>query len=350
MEGFLLFTGGMIAGPIFDKGHLTLMISFGSFMVVFGLMMTSLATEYYQIFLAQGICVGIGCSFLFLPSVATAATYFSNKRGLAVGVVASGGSIGSVIYPIIFRNLLASVGFAWATRVIGFISLGTLLYSIAVLRPRLPPSKQSRAIFDFAAFKEREYCLLCAAYFFSFMGLYFPFFYLPSFFKAALKSSDELSFYIIAILNGASIFGRITPGLFSDKYGSLNTVIPMAIIGAILEFAWIGIHNIPGAIVFVCLYGFVSGAIVSLAATVLVRISPNMAVVGTRMGMSFTLAGLGLLIGDPIAGTLLDINPATGDVVFWKAQLFSAMMIATGAVCFIGLRSMKGVRKLGKWI
>lgn len=81
-------------GPIFDKGYLRSILCLGSFMVVFGLMMTSLATEYYQIFLAQGVTGGIGSALLFLPSVAVPATYFEKHRAVAIGIVASGGSIG----------------------------------------------------------------------------------------------------------------------------------------------------------------------------------------------------------------------------------------------------------------
>lgn len=94
MQGFLLFLAGIIVGPIFDKGYLKTLITVGSFLVVFGLMMTSLSTEYYQVFLAHGVAVGIGCAFLFLPSIAVVATYFTSRRAVATGITASGGSIG----------------------------------------------------------------------------------------------------------------------------------------------------------------------------------------------------------------------------------------------------------------
>lgn len=84
----------MIVGPVFDRGYLKSLILIGSFFVVFGLMMTSLSTEYYQVFLAHGVSVGIGCAFLFLPSIAVVATYFTSRRALAMGITASGGSIG----------------------------------------------------------------------------------------------------------------------------------------------------------------------------------------------------------------------------------------------------------------
>lgn len=94
VQGFLLFLVGVIVGPVFDRGYLKSLIIIGSFFVVFGLMMTSLSTEYYQVFLAHGISVGIGCAFLFLPSIAIVATYFTSRRALAMGITASGGSIG----------------------------------------------------------------------------------------------------------------------------------------------------------------------------------------------------------------------------------------------------------------
>lgn len=97
VQGFLLFLAGIIVGPIFDKGRLKSLIAIGSFMVVFGMMMTSLSTEYYQIFLAHGVVVGTGCAFLFLPSIAVVATYFSSRRALATGITAAGGSIGKTL-------------------------------------------------------------------------------------------------------------------------------------------------------------------------------------------------------------------------------------------------------------
>lgn len=333
VQGFLLFLFGGVTGPIFDKGYLHTLILIGLFAVSFGLMMTSLATEYYQLFLAHGICVGIGCACLFVPSIAIVSTYFTTKRAIATGITASGGSIGSVIFPILFRKLVDRVGFGWTTRIIGFIVVGVLLVSLSVMRPRLPPPKHARSLFDASAFKERPFIVFSAGLFLAFVGLYFPFFYLPTYLSVALDANTNLSSYSLAILNAASLFGRITPGLVADRVGSLNTLIPMAVLSSVFVAAWIGIKNIAGTIVFAILFGFVSGAIVSLPPTVVARMTPDVTLVGTRMGMCFTFAGLGLLIGNPIAGSLLNLEKK----LFWHAQLFSAVMLGAGAVCFIYL-------------
>lgn len=236
-----------------------------------------------------------------------------------------------------FHKLIGPLGFGWTTRIIAFVTLGALIFSIAVIKPRLPPPKQSRSLIDMSAFKEPPFLLLCLGFFFSFAGLYFPFFYLPTYFTSFLHSDGDIAFYIIAILNAASVFGRIAPGILADHFGSLNTIIPISLIAAVLAFAWIVIRNEAGTIVFAILYGFASGAIVSLPATILARLTSNLSILGTRMGMSFTFAGLGLLIGNPIAGALLDIAGA----VFWKGQLFSAVMVAVGTGSFCLLRILK---------
>ncbi|KAJ5690172.1 Major facilitator superfamily domain general substrate transporter [Penicillium macrosclerotiorum] len=337
VQGFLLLMAGIIVGPIFDKGHLRPLLLLGTFLVVFGLMMTSLSTKYYQVFLAQGLVVGVGCAFLFLPSVAVVATYFTSRRALATGITAAGGSIGSVIYPIIFHKLIDRLGFGWTTRIIAFIALGTLCVSVAVMKSRLPPPKQSRSMLDPSALKEPPFVIFSLGLFFSFTGLYFPFFYLPTYFTTFLHSNSNIAFYTIAILNAASVFGRIAPGLIADRIGSLNTALPITFMAAVLAFAWIGIRNEPGTIVFACLYGFASGATVSLPPTILARLTPDMSVVGTRMGMCFAFAALGLLIGNPIAGALLNLEHA----IFWKAQLFSALMVGVGTLFFAVLRILK---------
>lgn len=58
--------------------------------------------------LAQGFCIGLGGGMLFVPSVAILPTYFSTKIGLAIGLAASGSSMGGELtYNILsLRHLL----------------------------------------------------------------------------------------------------------------------------------------------------------------------------------------------------------------------------------------------------
>lgn len=212
--------------------------------------------------------------------------------------------LGGVIYPVIFYKLVPQVGFGWATRTLAFIMLGTLCISLAVMKVRVVP-KQKRALFQLSAFKELPFTFFSLGLFFGFMGLYIPFFYISGYASADKISSDRMAFYLLVIMNAASIFGRTIPNFIADKTGPLNMLIPCAIVSCILGFCWIGIHNTAGLIVFAALYGFFSGTFVSLPPTTVVTLSPDLSMVGTRMGMSFAFAGLGLLVGNPVAGAIL---------------------------------------------
>lgn len=93
---FLTMLVGVFAGWFLDAGHLRILLLVGTFLEVFGMFMTSLSTTYWQILLAQGICVGLGSGLLGLTSVAVIPLYFSKKRMIATGIAATGSSLGKL--------------------------------------------------------------------------------------------------------------------------------------------------------------------------------------------------------------------------------------------------------------
>ena len=159
---------GAVTGPLYDAGYFYYLIATGSFLVVFGLMMTSLCTEYWQVLLAQAVCIGLGCGCIFVPSVAILPQYFTTRKAFVTGIAAGGSSLGEsrssvpmgqkpgvtsvafslvliipggIIYPIVFYKLEPRIGFAWATRVIGFMALATLSLSLSLMRIRVLPNR-----------------------------------------------------------------------------------------------------------------------------------------------------------------------------------------------------------------
>ena len=98
-ETFMMFAGAPIFGKIFDSYGSRFLLLFGTFFHVFGLMMTSLATQYYQLFLAQAVCSAIGASALFYAATNPIGTWFLKNRALAFGIISSGSSVGGVLLP-----------------------------------------------------------------------------------------------------------------------------------------------------------------------------------------------------------------------------------------------------------
>ncbi|RJE19832.1 Major Facilitator Superfamily [Aspergillus sclerotialis] len=94
---FLTMFVGVLAGRILDAGYLRPLLIGGSVIQVFGMFMTSLSTEYWQVLLAQGICAGLGSGLLGLTSVAVIPLYFERRKMLATGIAATGSSLGSFV-------------------------------------------------------------------------------------------------------------------------------------------------------------------------------------------------------------------------------------------------------------
>ena len=162
---FLLFFIGVLTGRLTDGGYFRQVLLTGIVFQGLGLFTTSAATQYWQVFLAQGVCMGLGNGCLFCPSLAVVSTYFKKRRALAIGVMASGTGTGGLVFPSIARQLLPMVGFGWTVRTIGFIQLATLVVVFFVLRPRLPP-RRTGPFLELSAFKELEYTFYACASFF----------------------------------------------------------------------------------------------------------------------------------------------------------------------------------------
>ena len=273
----------VITGPIYDRGYFRTLVVTGTFLVPFGFMMTSLCRKYWQVVIAQGIVVGLGNGFLWVPSVAILPQYFTTKKALANGFAAAGSSVGGIVYPIVFRRLEQTIGFGWATRVVAFIALGTLSLSIAVMKQRVMP-KQKRKLWDLEAFKDPPYTLYCVGMFLAFASFYGPVYYLQPYAIQTGIVDETFGFYLLPILNAVSVPGRILPNFAGDHIGVLNVLIPASILTGVMALVWISVHSFGGIIAFACFYGFFSGAFVSIAPVAVVVLTPDLRKLGTRMG------------------------------------------------------------------
>lgn len=65
---------------------------------------------------------------------------------------------------------------------------------------------------------------------------------------------DNYRFYLLSILNAASILGRAIVGPIADRVGALNLMIPEASGTGLLQFSWISVNSTAG--IFWCLRDF----------------------------------------------------------------------------------------------
>lgn len=99
LQVFMMLVGAPFYGKIFDNYGPRYLLFFGTIFHVFGLMMTSISSKYYQFLLSQGVCSPLGSSATFYAAINAGSTWFSKRRALALGIESSGSSLGGVIFP-----------------------------------------------------------------------------------------------------------------------------------------------------------------------------------------------------------------------------------------------------------
>ncbi|ATY58505.1 MFS general substrate transporter [Cordyceps militaris] len=353
VQSSLLLVLGLATGPLYDAGYFHTLLYGGSFMILLGQMMLSLCQSYYQALLAQGFCIGVGVGLIFIPGVALLSTYFSTRLAVANGVAAAGsglgtykrvtiddasadsGRLGGILYPIIFHRLCDEIGFGWTVRAIGLVILVTLAIPLTVFRVRVKPAKKRKAL-DLGAFKEPAYTSFVLGGLLTFVALNIPFFYIQYFAISKGIAKGEVGFYLLSVITTGSVFGRIVPNLFSNRVGPFNIVSGCTVLCGGLMFSLIHLSSLGGVVVVALLYGFFSGAFVSLPPTCFVKLSPDRGVIGTRMGMGYVVMTVGNLIGTPVAGKILQ------DHGFNSMWVFGGVLSIVGGLTMMVSRNIQG--------
>ncbi|KAL9124667.1 MAG: hypothetical protein Q9217_006024 [Psora testacea] len=333
----LLFFIGTFSGRAFDAGFFRAVFILGQLMQVIGIFMTSLATTYWQVFLALGLCTGIGNGLVFCPSFALLSGYFVQNRAVAIGVAASGSATGGIVFPAIAERLLPDIGFQWTVRVFGFVMLGTMSLTVPFFKARTPSRKRG-ALVEWAAFTEMSYLLFSISMFLSFWGLYFAFYYVGSFTRDALGASQQTSIKVLMVMNGVGAPGRLLAGFIADRYfGPLNVFLPFVLMASVLLYCWAAVSSVGGSYAFTAVYGFFAAGIQSLFLATLSSFTTDPTKTGVRMGMVLTVISLATLTGEPLAGMLIQRNAGH----YLKAQIFTASSMALGFAILLTARFAK---------
>ncbi|OBZ76407.1 Riboflavin transporter MCH5 [Grifola frondosa] len=333
---YLIFLVGLPAGKLFDLGYFHHLQVAGTIIYALSMFMLSLAntSKYYQLFLTQGIGIGLGSGLIYVPAVSVQAHHWTRKRSLALGILNAGSSCGGVVYPIMLNKLInGRVGFAWGVRASAILTLGLLIISNVSMTTR---TKHIKDLADAAGHRKRikeilndgPFWMTTAAGFMAVLGLYIPYFYIQLFVKVN-GLSPNLAFYSLAMMNTSSFFGRLILNYTADHIGPYTVICYVSVISAALVFVMFAATKTAGVILFTILYGFFSGGSASLLPVALASLSKDLSEVGLRIGVGFCVSAFGLLIGNPIAGALL-----TPDF-YWTDSSYSVACVPFSSTCLL---------------
>ncbi|KUI55820.1 putative transporter MCH4 [Cytospora mali] len=342
---FCVFFIGIQVGPIFDRHGPRWLVAIGSLLMVLSLMLLGLCTEYYQILLTYSIMGGLGGALLNSPAYGTIAHFFNVRRGFATGIASTAGGIGGIIFPVMLQKLLPQLGFAWSTRILGFILLAVAVPANLWIRTRLPPrktpigaagdcrwwSKFARVMPDFRVFRDKRFALAAVGIFFMEWGLFIPLTFIVSY--AAANGQDATSSYtLLSLLNAGSVLGRFLPGVMADRFGRFNVIIlTITLCCATVLGLWLPAGDSQAMIIsFAVIFGFASGSNLGLVPVCLGQLCDSRDYARYLSTANF-LASFGTLSSVPIGGALLGDG---GDTGWMSVILFSGVSYAMALVCY----------------
>ncbi|KXL48313.1 MAG: hypothetical protein FE78DRAFT_105237 [Acidomyces sp. 'richmondensis'] len=346
---FLSFFCGLQIGPIFDAYGPRFLILGGTVTLLLSVFLMGSCTKFWHFILVFGVLGGIGTSLIFTPSVSAIAHWFFLGRANATGIAATGGSIGGIVFPLMLQSLFPKIGWGWAMRVQGFISIILLVIANLLIRSRLPPKPGGSVLPDFRIFSQPAFLLVTIGTYFLEWGLFVPITYLASYSLHSGAMSSTFAYQIIAIFNAGSSIGRWVPGYMADKLGRYNTMVATIVLCMLSSLAlWLPAtvlstdRNAPTnmimglTVLYAVFMGFASGSNISLT-PVCVGMLCDTEEYGRYYATCYTIVSFGTLTGVPIAGAIISACNGT----FWGVAIFTGLCYVCAGLAFGAVRVLK---------
>ncbi|RPD73239.1 MFS general substrate transporter [Lentinus tigrinus ALCF2SS1-7] len=286
---------------------------FGLVLYFVSLFCSSFATKVWQLILLQGVGVGIGGGILYMPVIKLVPEWFSERRGLAGGIIFSGTGVGGFAFPFLLNYLLAKVGLRWTLRI---WAIGTSVCSgIALLgmRSRFPTPKYSAAQRR-PKFLPPRLPFLRNSLFVSFaltnilQGLsYFPVsLYILAFTRTL--SNQLTATVVLALFNSSAVLGQVILGHLSDRVAYPSIMVVSALGSALGAFLLWGFANAAAYLyVFAIIFGGLSGGFSSTWYNAAAECAGNKPEYAGMVfsGLAFS-KGISAVVGPIISGLLLE--------------------------------------------
>lgn len=315
----------------------------GGVVFLAALILASFSQRLWQFELTQGFLGGVGTCLTYMPAVTVAPTWFTARRGLAMGIVLSGTGVGGVVWAPILHAMIARIGFRNTLRASGAIAFVLItaagyvmhwepatLHHLQVEATTTVPSSRLTGLFkiplvDYRIVRTRKFLAQALSAIFQAAAYYTPVFFFASYARTLGYSSSAASNFI-ALSNAANAIGKIVIGHTADRMiGRINTLFLTTAISALtalslwLPSSLLSSSKTPSSsddasrnlfITFAVLYGIFASAYVSLFPASLVELFGVQHFASVN-GALYMMRGLATLVGTPVAGALIRSGSTT---------------------------------------
>ena len=142
---------------------------------------------------------------------------------------------------------------------------------------------------------------------------------------SAAGISPEFSFYLVSIANAGSGLGRLVSGILADRFGPLTVIAPLNLVCAIMTYIWPHATTKGPLIIIGIIYGFCSGAYVSLVPALFMMMG-DIHNAGRRIGTGFSIIAFGALAGPPVSGAVYQATGGFNDVGYYAGTVLDHIL------------------------
>lgn len=316
----------------------------GLIITVASLVMSSYATDVWQLIASQGVLCAIGSGLLFSPTTLYLDEWFIARKGLAYGTIWAGKSAAGVVFPFVMSSLLSRYRSrttlqAWAVTLA--ILTAPLLF---FLKPRIPISNnRTQRPLSWRFLKHSTFWMMQLGNVIQSFGYLYPSTYLASY-AHSLGLPEVTGAVLIAVFALASVPGSFSLGLLGDRLKPTTVILISSLGSTIAVFLFWGLAaHIALLVVFVILYGFFAGGFSSTYPGILKEVKGqgeeegDSVDTGLVMGLLLGGRGVGFVVGGPVSASLLKMGgPVVERASTGYGSLYGPAILCTGATALLG--------------
>ena len=347
--------GAMLMGRLADRFGVFVPVTISGVSLGIGYALSSWSPNIWTFALAQGLFVGLlGSSALFAPLIADTSLWFDKRRGIAVGVCASGNYLAGALWPPIAQHFVELVG--WRTTYLGmgvFCAVAILLLA-TFMRERPPAVGASSASSSghagadpkrpFGLSTTAATALLCIAGTACCVAMSMPQVHIVAL-CTDLGFGTARGAQMLAVMLGFGIVSRLVSGYICDHIGGLRTLVLGSALQGLALLLFLPADGMTSLFIVSALFGLFQGGIVP-AYAIIIREHFPAAQAGTRVGVVIMFTLFGMALGGWMSGKAYDLT-GTYTAAFVNGLAWNALNLTIALYLLWRLRRLSWMTPVG---
>jgi MFS family permease len=312
-----------VIGLLADRCGYKWVLSISAALLSIGLILSSQIHDLWQLYVFDGLFIGLSFSASFAIPVALVATWFARRQGLAVGAATLGISLGTAIVPLLITYLISTIGWRSSFLIAGFaVALICIPSALFMRKPRtgevygapgnggnVQPEVDDNLEYGLTvteALRTAQFWMLFTIFLFFLLSLGVVMLHIVPYAVDSGMTAIEAA-TLLTLVGIFGLAGRLISGIVSDRFGT-KPVILVCLLSLALINGWIAFNKDPWTFyLFASVYGVVYSGFV----TMMVRIARQVfgaKALGSVFGALMVADGIGFGVGPWLAGYIFDLT------------------------------------------